>query len=182
MPRFSLIDGFEKMNPKEKIKYMLKNNIYKACAWDKVIKTSILKENNITFPVGLLSEDMLWGALLLDNIKNVDIYDTPVYAYRQREKSISKSVSSKHLSDIIAQLKTKFDNDLIYHYFAYEYTILLAYAYCGDKLQKKEIKELDYLLKYDLSNKVKKVKKIYNILGFYITTKILHIYISVRKN
>ena len=180
-PRFKLTDDFNALNNKEKKEYIIKNNIYKACAWDKVIKKSILTNNKISFPLGFKSEDMIWGANLLDNIESIVIYENPVYAYRQREESISKTVSESHIDNIIEQLKIKFDNDLIYNYFAYEYTVLLAYSYCSSKAQKKKIKNMDYLLKYDLSDKVKKVRKLYNAFGFNLTCKILHLYIAIKS-
>lgn len=178
--RFQITDEFETLSRQERMNYIIQNNIYKACAWDKIIKRSLLINNEITFPVGKLSEDMKWAGDLLDAISDIDIYEKNVYAYRQREGSISKSVSSKHIEDIITQLSTSYSNKLIYNYLAYEYSVLLSYAYCASKEQKKKIKELSYLLDYDLSNKVKMVKKIYSLFGFYFSSKILRLFVYIK--
>lgn len=179
--RFTLSRKFYSLNDKAKIEYIIKNNIYKACAWDKVIKTSILKENKIIFPVGILSEDMEWCAQILDKIKKINIYPNVVYAYRQRSSSISKSVNQKHLIDIYNQLKkcTKTKNKVILNYFAYEYIILYSYAFAlKDKYIIDKSKSLSWILSYDLSSKVKKINYIYNIFGYNICGKILGLYLK----
>lgn len=181
--RFYLDERFYKLNPKDKIKYVVKNNIFKACAWDKVIKTKILIKNNIEFPENKLSEDMQWTGQLLDCINNIDVYDKVIYAYRQRKGSISKNVNRKHIEDIIEQIEigTQNNKKIILNYFAYEYCILLAYSTkINDKCIKNRIKKLSWILKYDYSKKVKLVRLLYNLVGFEMCRKILYFYIKSR--
>ncbi len=180
LSRFQITEEFDTLSRDDRMSYIIQNNIYKACAWDKIIKRSLLIDNDIIFPVGMLSEDMKWAGDLLDVISDIDIYEKNVYAYRQREGSISKSVSSKHIEDIIIQLSSKYNNKFIYNYLAYEFCVLLSYVHCASKEQKKKIKELSYLLDYDVSNKVKKVKFLYKLFGFNLLTKLLHLYINIK--
>lgn len=183
-PRFKLSNDFASLNDNEKIKYVIKNNIYKACAWDKIVKTSILKDKHISFSVGVLSEDMEWCAKILSNIKKIDVYPNIVYAYRQRKNSISKSVGKKHLNDIYNQINNgiKIENKIILNYFAYEYVILYTYAFAlNDKNIIKKTKNLSWLLKYNLSKKVKKIYCIYSCFGYYICGKILKKYLNLKR-
>ena len=53
-------------NTEQAIKYMLENNIYRAAAWNKVVKKKIIDSHNMRFKDGYLSEDMDWcGDLLM---------------------------------------------------------------------------------------------------------------------
>ena len=128
--RFKEDNFLNKLSEKNKIKYLIKKNIYKACAWDKVIKRDILINNNIKFPSDLLSEDMSWCGQLLEKVKKVKVYSKPVYAYRQRKNSISNKVDEKHVLDIIKQIEagTNSNDNMILNYYAYEYCILLLYS------------------------------------------------------
>ena len=179
--RFEYDEKFYELNNDEKIKYVIKNNIFKACAWDKIIKKSILIDNNIEFPIGKLSEDMEWAGKIISVVKEIDIYFNAVYAYRQRGLSISKSVSEKHVLDILNQIDAgvKKKDENVLNYFAYEYIILMGYSYLiKDKSVYTKVKELSWLLDYDVSKKVKKVKLLRKILGFKITCIFLKIYIK----
>lgn len=179
--RFKYDDNFYKLDDKDKIKYIIKNNIFKACAWDKIIKKTILIDNNIEFPMGKLSEDMEWAGKVIGAIKNVDICFDEVYAYRQRGLSISKSVSEKHVLDIIEQIEngTKEKKECVLNYFAYEYLILMGYAYLiKNKNDYQRIKNLSWLLNYDCSKKVRLVKVLNKILGFKLTCSVLRKYIE----
>lgn len=182
--RFRVSESFNKLNDENKIKYVIKNNIYKACAWDKIIKRRILIDNNIKFPINMLSEDMLWAGNLITYINKINIYEKPVYAYRQRNNSISKKVSEKHLEDIIFQIKEgiKNKNIKVLNYFAYEYCILLAYS-CITKNKKiiNQIHDLDWLLEYNISNKVKQVHTIYKLFGFEISRKLLFEFLKIKE-
>ena len=59
---------------KEDLKYLVNNDIYYATACNKVIKTSIVKENNIEFPKGKLHEDIAWCADIISHIDKYTIF------------------------------------------------------------------------------------------------------------
>lgn len=182
-PRFQIDKDFQKFDNIKKREYVVQNNIYKACAWDKVIKREILFDNSIFFPLNMLSEDMIWAGNLLMNVKNIQVYDEVVYAYRQRNNSISKKVNQKHLDDIYKQISTgiKNENELIYTYYAYEYCILYMYSYISkDKVFFKNVKELRWLLKHNECKKVKVIYLLDKVLGFSFTRYILFHYIEKK--
>ena len=66
------------------IRYMIENNIYRAAAWNKVVKKSIIDSYSMRFKSGYLSEDMDWCGDLLLYAQRFDFYDNPFYAYRQQ--------------------------------------------------------------------------------------------------
>lgn len=82
------------------IRYMIKNNIYRAAAWNKVVKKSIIDSYSMRFKNGYLSEDMDWCGDLLLYAQRFDFYDNPFYAYRQqRNGSITAGKAEKLISD-----------------------------------------------------------------------------------
>lgn len=100
-------------NTDSAVKYLLENNIYRAAAWNKVIRKSLIDEHQMRFKEGYLSEDMDWCGDLLVYARRFDFYEVPFYCYRQqRQGSITvgktksllpiscicvKKVISKHL-------------------------------------------------------------------------------------
>lgn len=67
-----------------------------------IIRRSILMDNDVRFPEGLLHEDGYFGHVMPIFARGVYIMDNPVYAYRQREEgSIMHSVSIKNAYDSI---------------------------------------------------------------------------------
>ena len=78
------------------IRYMIENNIYRAAAWNKVVKKSIIDSYSMRFKDGYLSEDMDWCGDLLLYAQRFDFYDNPFYAYRQqRNGSITAGKAEK---------------------------------------------------------------------------------------
>lgn len=57
------------------IRYMIENNIYRAAAWNKVVKKSIIDSYSMRFKDGYLSEDMDWCGDLLLYAQRFDFYD-----------------------------------------------------------------------------------------------------------
>ncbi len=160
--------------------------IVSACL--KLVKRSILIDNNIKFQKGLLSEDYDWTFWVLIYSKVLYAMDNPFYIYRLRSDSISKTVSDKHLRDILGIIKDwdsklpKLVSDteelnLYYEYLGYMYGMLISIIYNSDKKNRKllisEIKPYKYLLKRRLSNKMKKFCMLYSIVGFDLTWRIL---------
>ena len=179
-PRFRLTKDTSQMNGKDMKEFIIRNNIYKACPWDKVVKTSILKNNNILFPVGMRSEDIMWAAMLLEKIETIALCEDVFYAYRQREGSVTRTINEKHIDDMIRQLEVRLDDDIANSYLAYEYSVLLVYAYRASREQRDRMKQMIYLLDNKTSDKVKKVRLIYKIVGFNMTTLILHLFVKAR--
>jgi hypothetical protein len=72
-------------------------------------------------------------------------------------------------------------NLLSYSYLAYEYTWLIGKAYPYWKEYKMDMKRLSFLLEYTLSDKVKKVKWLYNVMPLKFTAFACYCFIKLKR-
>ena len=175
------------------IRYMIENNIYRAAAWNKVVKKSVIDSHLMRFKNGYLSEDMDWCGDLLLYAKRFDFYGNPLYAYRQqRNGSITAGKAEKLISDKLymcekgykqaIKLSNTYKGELLASYYAYEYSVLLGVS--SEVKNKKlldQVKTLQVLLEYDISNKVKKVKKLKGLIGYSLTRRALCVFVKIKK-
>lgn len=169
------------------IDYLIKTNYFKACAWDKIVKRELIVSNNIFFPKGLLSEDIIWCANILKVTKEIGCIEENFYMYRQRGDSITKNVKEKNILDMVNMINdAKCDNYIVNSYLAYEYTVALGLVstkmiknkICYDT--RKTLFSLSYMLKNNLNDKVKKVYILYKIVGIKLTSLCLGIFIDKK--
>ncbi len=180
-------------NTNNAVKYLIENNIYRAAAWNKVIKKSVIDEHEMRFKEGYLSEDMDWCGDLMIYAGRFDFYENPFYCYRQqRQGSITVGKNEKLVADKLfmckkgykqaLELKDNEKSELLASYYAYEYSVLLGVSSgIKNKQLLSEMKELEGLLNYDISNKVKKVNKLKRIMGYGLTRKALCFFVRVKK-
>lgn len=145
------------------------------------------------FKDGYLSEDMDWCGDLLLYAQRFDFYDNPFYAYRQqRNGSITAGKAEKLISDKLymcekgyrqaLKLEDKEKTELLASYYAYEYSVLLGVS-SGVKNKEllSKVKNLQILLNYDISRKVKKVKKLKKYIGYSLTRRALCFFVKIKK-
>ena len=175
------------------IRYMIENNIYRAAAWNKVVKKSIIDSHSMRFKNGYLSEDMDWCGDLLLYAQRFDFYDNPFYAYRQqRNGSITAGKAEKLISDKLymcekgyrqaLRLQDKDKAALLASYYAYEYSVLLGVS-SGVKNRELlgRVRNLQPLLDYDISRKVQKVKRLKELIGYSLTRRALCFFVKIKK-
>lgn len=184
------VDNIEDKN--KIIQNLISSGTFPMSACLKIIRRNFLVNNNLTFKVGQLSEDIPWFINLLDRAKKCKFINQYIYAYRQNVAgSISGSFPVKHFDDILSIIKNEiqaidsysFNADTkkaICSFLAYELCILLSRIYRLDKkVRKKKRQELlpyKWLLDYTHNPKVRKVAALNRILGFRLTEYILKIY------
>lgn len=66
-----------------------------------IYRREVLVKNNQYFTEGILHEDALFTPIALTYCKKVICFNQPVYHYRQRSGSITKTVSPKRLQDLM---------------------------------------------------------------------------------
>ena len=173
----------------DNVKRLVNNNIYISSACIKLIKRQILLDNNIFFISGTLSEDILFSAKIL-NIKNIKIafLNKVLYFYRVREGSITKSITTKHILDllnIIDELAT-YKNELVLSYTSFQYaTLLINICLTKEKLNQdilETVYKYSYLLKYNKSKTVKIINFCKNIIGVKLTSKLLATAFKIKGN
>lgn len=189
MPTFEYDkEKFNSYDKAETLNYISKQGIFPGGAWDKIVRREFLIKNNIYFDSNLVSsEDIDWVFSILVASKNIKLSNTIMYIYRQqRLESVTNNIKEKNIRDLFFTIKKWSENlsntndevsNALFHFLAYEYSILIALLPNIKKDIVKEFKtkieKYDWLLGYNLNPKVKKVKIAYNILGFYGTEKML---------
>ena len=177
------------------IESLIQQNYFKACAWDKIIKRELIIENGLRFPIGKLSEDIEWCSKILKVIDyhKISILNENPYVYLQRQGSITKSITQKHIQDIINIISEEMiqeENEISYiinSYLAYEYSMILGIAFSNlynKKLSnenKKQLFNLSTIMKYNLCKKVKYVKLLKQIIGIRLTSIILGNFINIKE-
>lgn len=163
---------------------LIRKNTYKALAWNKIVKRELINDNHLRFPSMRYSEDTIWCYQLLKYAKNIDILTKSVFAYRQREGSIvsqkDRSKQMEHITYTIESLETCVgdikstvncddEQHILYSYLAYEYAWLLGKAYPFWRQFGSSLKKLQFLMNYDLSDKVKKVVRLNSVFPLKAT-------------
>lgn len=171
-------------------KDLIESNLYRACAWNKIVKHNIIKEHKMCFLDGVLSEDMDWCGNLLIYSNRIVFYNNPLYVYRQARKgSITSGKNSKLIDDKIYMCKKGYEQaleleesnkNLLMSYYAYEYCVLIGVSAGANNNQLYKMRELKPILRFDMNNKVKKVNKVLNIFGFSITRFILSFFVKYK--
>ena len=168
------------------ISQIVSTGLFTAPAWNKCVKR-ILFENGLDFPVELLSEDCLYCADVLKNIKSYSVLNEMCYMYRQnRLGSITNIVKEKNVHDILKSIHLglidieKYNKDIrkgLEVYFSISYISILPYV--DQYLSNPEIKRLlfkyRYLLKYSriLTNKEFKLTGLISqMFGLKVSTKL----------
>lgn len=176
----------------EAVEYMLQHNVYRAAAWNKVIRKKIIDDHSMRFREGYLSEDMDWCGDLLLHCNKFDFYHSPFYAYRQQRKgSITAGKTEKLVADKLFMCKKGYSQScsldderkrLLGSYYAYEYAVLLGVS--GEVKNKEllsQMEELQNLLDFDICNKVKSVNKVRKILGYKLTRIVLCTFVKMKR-
>ena len=175
------------MNNINNIEEAVKNNIFKACATDKVIKKELVCNNDMKFPIGMLSEDISWCKDILKYAQNYSFINDTNYIYRQRKNSITHSKNDKHIIDIIKQCEeiriNETQNEILLSFIAYEFcTAIGLYTILG-KINieiEKMIRDNICLLEHCVSKKVKLINICYHLFGMKNCMNIIKIFMKIK--
>ena len=171
---------------------LVKSGTFPMSACLKVINRQWLIDNQITFKVGQISEDIPWFINLLEKSQKCMFVNDYIYAYRQNVAgSISASGGERSFNSVLNIIKTELAlidkrsftataKDSLRSFLAYEVSILIAFV-CGLPKDKQsdaraEIKKLCWLLQYTQNPKVRMVSRVYNLFGYAITERVLRLY------
>lgn len=180
----------EKNYTNSDLEQMIKNNVLNSSSCNKIFKLTMLRENSIVFPYGRATEDTAFCANVISATKDFLYVSIYAYAYRQRENSITKTVSKDKYMDVLSlfkELQMKFENSdnkyLIYSFIAYQYICALPFIYrINDRELLKKAESEKELLKYDICTKVKVSHIVANILGFKSMLFIIDKYLQYVKS
>lgn len=176
------------------IQKLVASGTFPMSACLKVISTKLLRQNELYFKVGLLSEDIPWFIDLLDCSSKSLFINEYIYAYRQNVgTSISRNFGEKNFDSLMSIIKNELDKletrrftletkNYIKSFLAYEFCICLANINrLGKKEKNEKYKELlryKWLLKYKQNPKVRNVSMAYSVLGIKAVEYLLRFYIN----
>ncbi len=199
----SLGDRLEPIHIRGKTKeeffeYLATRPKYPGSACTKLFRRAFLLENNLSFPNNQkIGEDLSFVLDGLLHAKSYDFLSFPYYEYRQgREGSVTTVVNAETFQGIATFInetvekscegripKNKIGNYIL-SIAAYEYLIILwQYSRLNpaDRPRaKKVLNEYKWVMKYGRTRKLKTVRTVLNILGIFITSKLLDIYMMHR--
>lgn len=171
---------------------LIDKDAYYNSPWSKVIKRSILIDNNIEFEKGLLGEDNDWYYKVVAHVKTLALIDEALYVYRQREGSTTKTYKDKNLEHLlwIIEKWTKYIENgkltenkmVIRNSLAKQYChAILGYS----SLKKSEafyekLKKYNYLLQYSNTPRVKKFRLMHKFLGLKGTIEFLRLLKKIK--
>lgn len=170
------------------VAFLVDNKIFTSSPCLKIIKHSIIKDNNIDFEEGRLSEDIEFNAKLLFATDKITFCEDCIYIYRARENSITTSISKKHVDDLIHIIdqmsKTENRTDEYNSFLAFQYCTLLINAHIAkaDNAAFKKIFSYKWLLQYDSGSIVKLVHTVSRFTGIRICSYILYLYFELVIN
>ena len=174
--------------------FLMQNSLYIASAWNKVIRRQLFEKSDLSFKKGIYSEDIDWCARLLIVAKKFDFINESFYCYRQREGSISKSISNKNLKDLkdaivicydmSKDLQGDFKNDYL-SYVAYQYaTFLVCQAKVKLNQENKtyidQMRKYSFLLKYSNNKKVRILYILHRVLEYKNLCRLIRIFYRVK--
>lgn len=78
--------------------HLLQNCCIPITAWNKLVKTDMIKNNHLFFTCGLIHEDELWCFELSKYVSSIAFCFSPTYKYRKNPTGIMNGGKSTHLS------------------------------------------------------------------------------------
>ena len=175
-------NGFEINSPDNKINYIFSN----PAPWNKLIKSSIIKDNNIKFLENYIYEDMATMPILTGYLNIISYIKKPLYNYiirngsTMRQKKYNKKLDSIFYA--IDFLENEFKKRNLYNIYKEELEFLvishLLYAASGRFLQypegKQKLKKIVQIIQINYPNwKRNKYYKNQNLI-FKLTCNIFY--------
>lgn len=187
-------DEVYKNNPGEALRAVLKHGLMARAVWARVFKREMIEENHIRFPEGMRNEDTAFTAETILHAKTYDWYDNVFYHYRVNSgySQTSEPINKSQLDDLrdILLLYSKKGGNLdeglkkaFYSYLSFPYAVWIGYSMVNKDTTKNEIaqmKNLDFVFKYDWDKNVEKLSLAYRVIGYRGVCYLLKLW--VKKN
>lgn len=181
--------------PEKAIQLLLETDTYDGSPWNKTVKKSFLDDNKIAFVPKMISEDSDWFLQVVTKAKTYDNINEAFVVYRQREGSTSHAPKVKSLTDNIRILQTwsarfeeygldeKFKASLKSVLARYYANMLVLYArFPKEQVNEyfKQVKDLQYLLKYSVTKRARIVKTFCAVFGVRLAVVALKVLDKIR--
>ncbi len=178
----------------EQLRYIFKNNLYIASAWNKLIKRELF-DHELFFEVGVYSEDIEWCAKLLSKAQSFDFVSVNFHYYRQHSHSISHTINDKKCSDLcshiiscISMAHNEIDECVkkyLYNYISYQFGTFFVVQALAQNVQNiciEKLKSHTWILSYHNGNKkLIALNILCKLLGYVNTCKIIRLLYKKRR-
>ena len=167
---------------------MIKQNCYIASAWNKLVNRELFDKHDLFFVEGIFSEDIDWCARLAVYANSFDILNNNFYVYRQRDGSITKTISEDNIINLENILDTCINllpSDSS-NFMKKSYNAFVAVQYANYLICLNYIKELEcfekhlqsaqhyqFLLGYGISGRVRAINLCSKLVGLKYTILLL---------
>lgn len=107
-PYFAEIDNMplKMLSQNNSFDYLVENELWIACPWNKAIKRELFIEGNLYFKVGITSEDIDWCLRLAIIAQRFDYISDVIVYYRQRSGSVSNNITTKKVDTLIDNIES----------------------------------------------------------------------------
>ena len=186
------MDNYE--NNLDYLRDLNRKGILSVSACDKIVKRSIIEENNIYFEKNLTAEDIKWSYQLYLCVKNkIKYISKDIYVYRQqRTGSLTQQKNKKAAGDLMSTVNYWLNYDYSSEEYKNLYLNMIAYWYliirvnynseCYTKQMKEEFKNIDkFIFHYHENYKVKMAWNFKRIFGLKITIFLMKIYNNFKN-
>lgn len=177
----------------EALRVLLKHSWFKASAWDKAIRHSLVEKYALYFKEGDTSEDIEWTAEVLLHMNTICAYPKDFYVYRQRKGSITKTKSEKNIQDLVRHIEVcvQYGEDMqddwglkpIYWSYVAEQFANMMIVFAMEQVSSKYIEkgqQYKWLLNYACTKRAKICRWISKIVGIRGFVLLLRIFLKMR--
>ena len=165
---------------------LISSNQFVNAPWGKIIKRTLINENNLFFNTDLkVSEDLLWSVQLLHACQTIKTMNIDFYIYKtDNVTSTTNSINSTKLEGLWKALTYTVDwcdvnkcSTACYGVCSYHYMMNCAYCYKEYDKYISYYHNYKYLLKYSLNKRVSFVNVLSKIIGLKLTSLFLYKYL-----
>lgn len=170
------------------LQHYMRNNIFVACACDKVVRKALIDKDDQKFVKRQLSEDIEWCCKLLLKNPRIEVLEEAFYVYRQQvSTSLTANVGVKNIYsvlDIINRYAKEDAPEPLLHFIANQYVLLITnfmrLSKSEQKTLEKDVKKYWWLINYNWYPYTRLVSKV-KFLGFGITKRLLRLYYKAKR-
>ncbi|WP_130812306.1 glycosyltransferase [Olsenella sp. Marseille-P4559] len=173
---------------------IISHGVVSRAVWNKVVRTSLVRDAGIAFPEGMRNEDTDWSASVFEHAQSVGWLDDPYYCYRkghgyaQTSKPVTRAMTDdlarivgKHIATIDELGLAGVEARAIRAYLAYPFIVWMgqtsSIGECrrDDKVSLEMCAHAPSLLAAHEDPSVARAALAYRILGFWGTARLLGI-------
>jgi len=168
------------------IDYLINATLFPGSAWIFTVKTSVVKQNNLSFRTQIIAEDIDWVTKVFKNCTTIDAVNEVFYVYRKNQtNSVTGTAGVKGVTSIMSIIEDWYpklsktnalDRFLLHNLGYYYFTSLVLFA----KISKNERAHLASRMKANFevtqfvrTKKLRVLRIFCQVFGVHLVSKII---------